>query len=155
LTHAEVQALALRLQQQIVEALHECTSGVAMGPDVTVNVVNLGGRLSCTFWDQPYHTLLQGGAMEVSLECKAPVHAKAVATPYIGLALDEKAPFAFIVIDANRNDGDSLLLRIHDVYPSFTSAAESFIQSWVRRRISLAMKDLHAGIAASLKQTGF
>ncbi len=155
LSHADVQALGQRLQQRLHQTLTEQVALLLLGPDITTTNVIHSGHAECSFWDHPYHSLANNGIFGFRLQCDQPITAAAEITPVIGLADDTANPFACIVIDANRSESSPLKLRISDLYPGMTAAADSRIEGWVRESLSFVLVELQRGIDSGLQRQGF
>ena len=89
------------------------------------------------------------------LYCEEPVAVQVQTSPVIGVANEVDNPFAFIVIDANRSAAPQLKLRVGDLHPSITAAAEARIEGWVGQSISTALAELDRGVAGGLRDQGY
>jgi hypothetical protein len=112
-------------------------------------------RIQANFWDRPYHTLLRGGGFRYILRIVSPVVADAHITPIVGIANSVSNRFTFIVIDANRGDTAPLRLRIGDLHPSVSSAAEALIEGWADDALQAAFRDLARGVEGGLRGAGY
>lgn len=149
LTHAEVAAVGDRLTQKIQRDLTEMVQKSLPQGDTGAYLEQKGGP--CTFWDQPYHSLPSGGAFTLHVQCRNPVQSEIQKTPWVGVANDQGNPFTFIVIDANRQAVAPLKLRIGDLNPQITQAAEALIEGWLRWNADSLLDEFHKGIDAALK----
>lgn len=149
LTHAEVGAVGYRLWQKIQTEFTELIQKSLPQGDTGAYIEQKGGQ--CTFWDQPYHSLPSGGAFTLHVQCRNPVQVEVMKTPWVGMANDLSNAFTFIVIDANRQNVTPLKLRIGDVTPEITQAAETLIDGWMRRNADALLDEFHNAIDAALK----
>lgn len=150
LTHAEVAAVGDRLAQTIQLRLTQLVASSVPSGDISTGIEPKSG--TCTFWDQPYHSLPYGGAFMLHVVCRNPIELGVQKTPWLGVANDLANPFTFIVIDANRQSVTPLRLRIHDVYPQVTQAAEALMEGWMKRNADELLEELYRAIEAALKQ---
>ncbi|HEV8681493.1 MAG TPA: Fic family protein [Actinomycetota bacterium] len=156
LTHAEVHAIGTRLTDLVQQAIETVLQGMSMPPDIQRSVQGMGGgHLDCTFWDQPYRTLARGGAFKYIFEMQEPAPARAEITPFVGIANDTGNRFTFIVIDANRQQTKFLRLRISDLHPATTAAAEALIEDWAYLALQPVLEELQRGVSHSLRSLGY
>jgi Fic family protein len=155
LSHAEVHAVGARLKDLLVQAMNSALDASTLPPDIQRSMVNMGGHLDCTFWDRPYHTLVQGGAFRVDLQILAPAPSRAEITPFVGVGDDPSERFTFIVIDANRQTTAPLRLRITDLHPATSAAAENLIEDWATVALQPVFRELVRGLEHNLKAQGY
>jgi hypothetical protein len=157
LTHAEVQGVGSRLTQHVQGAFGEEWSRQAgdLQPDVFVGISPHPDHTDCTFWDQPYHPLINGGRFTFTLSCKEPINTSIATTPIVGVANETGNPFSFIVVDANRGATAPLKLRVTDLHPAISASAEARIASWVKQAITTAVVDLQRAIDGELGRQGY
>jgi hypothetical protein len=150
LTHAEVAAVGDRLAQRLQLRFTQLVAGSVPPGDVSTWLEQKSG--ACTFWDQPYHSLPMGGAFALHVVSQNPHQLGVEKTPWLGVANNLSNPFTFIVIDANRPAVKPLKLRIQDVHPQMTQAAEALMEGWMQRNADSLLEELHRAIEAALKQ---
>ena len=72
-------------------------------------------------------------------------------TVIVGLSDDVANPYTFIAIDANRQTVPPLKVRVTDILPLVTDAADVRIEGWVYQTISAAFDELQSGIDIGLR----
>jgi Fic family protein len=155
LTHAEIQAVGQRLAQHLLQTFGQQFNLLDLRSDIFSTIEQRHGPIDCTFGGQAYHTLVVGGMFAFSLRCSEPVAVEVQTSPVVGISNETDNPFAFIVIDANRRSAPQLKLRVIDIHPSITSAAEARIEGWVKQSLSTALAELQRGIDAGLQSHGY
>lgn len=150
LPHAEVEAVARRLEDRLKQAFEAQFSGLDLGEDASSAIKARLGRADCTFNAQPYHTLQHGGLFIFRINSQVPIGVAVETTPVVGISNDHASPFAFIVVDANRPATAPLKLRVTDLHPSFKVAAEARIEGWVKRTLSTVLVELQRAIDRGL-----
>jgi Fic family protein len=154
LSHAEVQTAGHRLTQALQQAIQTQLDEIGLLPDVRRWIEPKQGRLQCDF-GRPYHCLNNGGAFKFGFRIDRPIELQTEMTPFIGLAEDTRNPFTFIVIDANRPAGDPLRLRVDDLHPGITEAAQKLIDGWADKALRPVLAELASAMSAGLKREGF
>jgi Fic family protein len=157
LSHPEVQAVGARLTELVQQAFGAAIQSLPLPFDISVELDRTMANVQnqSTFWNQPYHSLLRGGAFHYLLRIVSPVLVDAHITPFIGVADEVSNRFTFIVIDANRGDTQPLRLRIGDLHPSVSSASETLIEGWAHDALQSAFRDLARGVASGLRGAGY
>jgi len=157
LSHAEVQAVGARLTELVQQSLSAAIHSVTLPSDVSVGLDGTMGHdhHQCSFWDQPYHCLLKGGAFKYLLRVVSPVVVNTEITPIVGIADEVSNRFTFIVIDANRGETRPLRLLIGDLHPSITAAAEALIEGWAHAALQPVFRDLARGVSGGLQGAGY
>jgi Fic family protein len=154
LTHAEVEACGQRLTDQLQTAMSEVAATNAPFEDVRRSIEPRTDKIQCDF-GRPYHTLTRGGGFRFATACHEPVAAAAETTSIVGVSDSKDERYAFMVIDANRPQSPPLLLRVDDLHPTITTAAEVRLRAWVGETHDRALADLQRGIEGALRQQGF
>ncbi len=86
-------------------------------------------------------------------QAASPVHAEL--TPFPGIARDQAAEYGLIAIDANRPNGDSLLLKISEMHPAVTDEASRRIAEWVGVRVGDLLNTVKTGMLDARAQRGY
>ncbi len=155
LTYEEVEALGQRLTGQVQQAIERSASDqLPASPTIATTVIPKTGKFATNF-GREFHTLETGGGFVLRLAGTDPVASGADVTPIVGVADSKGERFAFIVIDANRPQSDPLLLRVSDLHPSLTAAAEQRLQSWAEQAFERALTDVQRTIEQTLRKKGF
>lgn len=155
LTYDEVEALGQRLTDQVQQAIERSAEELLpASPIISTTVFPKTGKFSASF-GREFHTLQTGGGFTFRLAGADPVPSGADVTPIVGVADNKDERFAFIVLDANRPDAAPLFLRISDLHPALTAAAEQRLRSWAERAFERALADVQRGIEQGLRQKGF
>jgi hypothetical protein len=160
LTHGEVQAVAWRLTQRLDQAFNEQlgeqdlqerdvqwrTDPPGFGPR--------GTDIEVTFADQPYHALPEGGKIVLSLTCDAPFRIETDTLVAVGISNQAVNSFAFIVVDLPRGTSP-LKLRVADLHPAISAAAEARIEGWARGVLSTVLGEFYAKLDRALLDHGY
>jgi Fic family protein len=154
LTHAEVEACGQRLTDQLQATMSEVATENSPSDDVRNLIEPRTDKIQCDF-GRPYHTLQRGGAFKFVVSCQQPVATETETTPIVGVSDNKTERFAFIVIDANRLQSPPLLLRIEDLNPALSAAADVRVRAWVSETYDRALEDLQRAIEGGLRQQGF
>jgi hypothetical protein len=99
----------------------------------------------------PYHALADFVFM---LGCYQPSRVDADVRPMVGAADDIGEHFAFMIADAMHPNVRPLRLRVPDLHPAISSAAETRIDSWVRQALNNALGELGLKVKSSLEAQG-
>jgi hypothetical protein len=154
LTHGELQALGQRFMQLVGSALRDATGALHLDPDVQTAV---GGRSvgDCTYGGLPYHLFTSTIMWTVALSTTEPVALTVQGSFVSGLADATDNPFAFIVIDASDPSTPPLRMRVTDLHPAVSKAAETRMQGWANMIVQLLLGKLESGLRMALKAQGF
>lgn len=151
ITEAEAQAIGRRIGESIRDGLRQQIQDLKLPPDVSFWIEEFPGHIDCTFWDRPYKSLGRGGMSKIHFDAQAP-GVRVEMTPIVGRAVDPVNEYTYIVVDANRPNTAPLLLRLMDMHPLATAAAESLIESWEKTALSALLAELGGNVRASNEQ---
>jgi Fic family protein len=154
LSHGEVESVGQRLFQRLQAVTSEAVSRASLPEDVSTQTTSFAGGYECDFGG-PYTTLQSGGRFVLNFRSSTPVEVASEATPIIGVATEVGNRFAFVVIDANRPASPPLRLRVSDLHPQFTAAADELISGWVTSTVHAALDELERGFEQQLRGRGF
>jgi Fic family protein len=153
LTHAEINALALRVSQRLDEVLSEEVRNLGLPADVQAGLGSEPVR-DCTFWGRPYHLVPGSQMLHLTLSARDLTSASVPASIVVGLSNRVDERYAFIAVDANGGYTAPLQLRVTDVHPFVAAAADALIHGWVRSLISTSLGNLQRAIDDALAQQG-
>jgi Fic family protein len=153
-SYVEVQATGQRLIEAIYQSAGVFMNELALAPGIWMSTSPGQQRKDCTFWDAPYHSLQAGGYAEIALNCNTPVDVHTQATPFVGVADATSNPFTFIAIDASNQSPTPLMLRINDLHPAISAAAQEQIDGWARSLVTRCVGEIKRGIEGALKRQG-
>lgn len=136
LTHAEVELIAVRLLQELRDAVQSHLDGVPWPPGVERQMVagsSAGDQV--VGFRPPQNQEITGlrifGAAPATVAIEALLH--------VLIATQADAPFAFRMRRIGSADG--LDLRIDEVHPVLSAAARRRISTWVERQVRSALAD--------------
>lgn len=154
LTLDEIDAVGRRIAERLRAAVDEGVAGAGLPNEVRVTVTGLAGPSLCNFAGRPYQSLRGGGTFHVDLAADQPAPLTVQATPVVGVAKELTNRSTFVVIDSRRPTTPPLRLRIQDVHPQLTAAAEALITGWAGRLVDTLVDDLEAEMRQALRDAG-
>jgi hypothetical protein len=120
LHYAEIEQVGYRLRQDLGTSSMTFLKA-RLPPGIGISQMSVSDR--CTF-GRPYHSPPGQSGFKIRLSCSEPVHTAVDCTPMVGVADQVAERFVFTAIDANRPTGTPLLLRLDELHPTVSPAAQ-------------------------------
>jgi Fic family protein len=136
LTHAEIELVAVRLMQELRDAVQTQLDGVRWPPGVARQMVagsSTGEKVA------GFRPPQNQGITGFRIIGAAPAEVTVEALLHVLIASQPDAPLAFRMRRIGLPDG--LDLRLHDVHPTLSAAARRRILTWVERQVRSALAD--------------
>lgn len=142
LTHGEIELVAVRLVQELREAVRAQLDKVPWPPGVGTRTVQGSSAGDQVVGFQPPQNQATTGFV---IAGATPATVKVEALLQVLIATQPDAPFAFRLHRIGR--ADELDLRLDEVHPVLSAAARRRISAWVERLVRSALADFAAQVA--------